>query len=103
WGVPIRGTTVTVKLPRTLDDAQVVSDAWVGVYGARGKDFTKRRVDAQTLAFATGALRPGEGLTIEVTMPGDAVARPGWASEAAAWLVDNFPYAIFPAALALCL
>ena len=36
-------------------------------------------------------------------MPGDAVSRPGWASEAAAWLVDNFPYAIFPATLLACI
>jgi hypothetical protein len=103
WGVPILQTTVTVRLPRALDDSQVVTDAWTGAYGAKGKDFTQRRVDAQSIAFSTGALKPGEGMTVEVTMPGDAVSRPGWASEAAAWLVDNFPYGIFPATLALCL
>ena len=101
--MPIHRTTVTVTLPRALDDAQVVSDAWTGSYGAKNKDFTKKRVDAQTIAFETGALRPGEGIEVEVTMPGDAVSRPGWIREAGAWLVDNFPYAIFPATLALCL
>ena len=92
-----------VKLPRDLDDTQVVSDAWTGAYGAKGKDFTKRRVDARTIAFDTQALQSGEGITVELTMPGDAVARPGWVSEAAAWLVDNFPYAIFPATLFACI
>ena len=77
----------------------MIYDAWTGIYGAKNKDFTKRRVDARTIAFETGALRSGEGITVEVTMPGDAVSRPGWMSEAAAWLVDNFPYAIFPATL----
>ncbi len=103
WGVPIRRSTVMVKLPRDLDDTQVVSDAWTGPYGAKGKDFTKRRVDARTIAFETQALQSGEGITVELTMPGDAVARPGWVSEAAAWVVDNFPYAIFPTTLLGCI
>jgi hypothetical protein len=103
WGVPIRRTTVTVKLPHDLDDNQVTYDAWTGAFGAKNKDFTKRRLDARSLFFETGALRPGEGITVEVTMPDDAVERPGWVREAAAWLVDNFPYAIFPATLALCI
>ena len=103
WGVPIARSTVTVNLPRDLDDSRVVYDAWTGMFGAKNKNFNKRRVDAHTLLFETGALGPGEGITIEVTMPGDAVSRPGWLSEAGAWLVDNFPYAIFPATLALCI
>jgi uncharacterized protein (TIGR04222 family) len=103
WGVPIAKSTVRVKLPLDLDDSRVVYDAWTGVYGAKNKDFVKRRIDGRTLLFETGALRPGEGITVEVTIPGDAVSRPGWASEAAAWLADNFPYAIFPATLALCI
>ena len=103
WGVPIRRSTVVVKLPRELDDSQVLYDAWTGVYGAKSKDFTKRRVDARTVVFDTNELRAGEGITVEVTMPGDAVARPGWMSEAFAWLVDNFPFAIFPATLFACI
>lgn len=102
WGVPIKKSSVTLKLPHDLDDSRVTYDAWTGAYGAKNKDFTKRRVDAQTLLFETGALRPGEGITVELTMPGDAVARPGWLKEASNWLFDNFPYAIFPATLVLC-
>ena len=103
WGVPIRRSTVTIDLPGELDDSQVKYDAWTGAYGAKDKNFTKRRVDSRTIAFETEALRSGEGITVELTMPGDAVSRPGWMSEAAAWLVDNFPYAIFPATLVACL
>src|SRR5262249_7690109 len=50
-----------------------------------------------------GALRPGEGITIEVTMPADMVTRPGWARELSWWLADNFVYGLFPLTLALCL
>ena len=103
WGVPIRRSTVTIGLPEELDDSQVKYDAWTGAYGAKDKNFTKRRVDSRTIAFETEALRSGDGITVELTMPGDAVSRPGWMSEAAAWLVDNFPYAIFPATLFACI
>jgi uncharacterized protein (TIGR04222 family) len=103
WGVPILRSMVTIILPADLDDSQVKYDAWTGVYGAKEKNFTKRRVDARTIAFETEALRGGEGITVEATMPGDAVSRPGWISEAAAWVVDNFPYAILPATLAFCI
>jgi hypothetical protein len=103
WGVPIRRSTVTIGLPEDLDDSQVKYDAWTGAFGAKDKNFTKRRVDARTIAFETEALRSGDGITVEVTMPGDSVSRPGWMSEAAAWLVDNFPYAIFPTTLFACI
>src|SRR5262249_40565384 len=103
WGVPIRRCTVMVRLPRELDDSQVVADAWTGAYGAKNQDFTKRRVDVRTIAFETAPLRPGEGITIDVTMPADAVARPGWARELGWWLTDNFVYGIVLATLAVCL
>src|SRR5262249_31439582 len=94
---------VTVRLPRELDDVQLTADAWTGAFGAKNKEFTKRRDDARTIAFQTRLLRPGEGITIELTMPADAVARAAWTREFAWWLTDNFPYALFPAILACCL
>ena len=63
---PFARSTVTVKLPRDLDDSRGVYDAWTGMFGAKDKNFTKRRVDAQTLLFETGALAAGEGITVEV-------------------------------------
>ena len=95
---------MTVELPRELDDSRVVYDAWTGIYGAKNKDFTKRRVDAQTHRLRDRrTCGPAKGSLSMSRCP--ATQSPGQAgsSEAAAWLVDNFPYAIFPATLALCL
>jgi uncharacterized membrane protein YgcG len=102
WQVPIDASKVTVHLPRELNDRELVYDAWTGYFGARGKDFSKRAVDAKTLEFITGPLRPREGITVEISMPADAVASPGWGKVLTWWLVDNFAYAIFPATLAFC-
>jgi uncharacterized membrane protein YgcG len=103
WEVPILASKVTVQLPREFNDFELTTDAWTGFYNARGKNFTKRTIDAKTLEFTTGTLQPREGITVEIAMPSDAVARPGWWKELRWWLTDNFPYGVFPATLAACL
>ncbi|MDG3004954.1 DUF2207 domain-containing protein [Paludisphaera mucosa] len=102
WQVPMEHTRVTVHLPRDLNDSQLSYDAWMGRYGARGREFRKRRVDARTIEYETGRLAAREGITVEVVMPADAVAQPGLALRLRWWLVDNFPYAVFPITAALC-
>ena len=102
WQVAIDAAKVNVMLPTELDDSQITYDAWTGSFGAKEKNFRKHRVDGRTLEFTAGPLRPREGITVEISMPSDAVARPGWAKELSWWVVNNFPYAIFPATLAFC-
>ncbi|WP_165251341.1 DUF2207 domain-containing protein [Paludisphaera soli] len=102
WQVPIERSKVTVHLPRDLDDAQVSYDAWMGRFGESRRDFRKRRVDARTIEYETGRLAAREGITVEVTMPADAVARPGFWRELRWWAVDNFPYIVFPITAGLC-
>ncbi|APW58845.1 DUF2207 domain-containing protein [Paludisphaera borealis] len=102
WEVPIAHSRVVVHLPRDLTDDQLTYDAWVGHYGAHGRDFRTHRVDARTIEYETGPLRAREGITVELTMPSDAVAQPGWWQELRWWTVDNFPYIVFPATAAAC-
>jgi len=102
WEVPIAHSRVIVHLPRDLTDDQLTYDAWVGRYGGHGREFQTHRVDARTIEYETGPLRAREGITIELTMPSDAVARPGWWQELRWWTADNFPYTVFPATLAAC-
>ena len=97
WQVPIDAAKVTVHLPRDLNDFSSTPTPGPATSTRDGKDFTKRVIDAQTVEFTTGPLRPREGITVEITMPSDAVARPGRWKEFTWWLTDNFPYAVFPA------
>ncbi|MGZ3469998.1 MAG: DUF2207 domain-containing protein [Isosphaeraceae bacterium] len=102
WQVPIDAAKVTVHLPRDLNDFELGYDAWTGYFNARGKNFTMRAIDARTVEFTTGPLQPREGITVEISMPADAIAQPGWRKAISWWLADNFPYAVFPATLAGC-
>src|SRR5262249_23153418 len=102
WDVPIDRARVTVHLPRDVDDAHLDYTAVKGAFGARYRDGRKRRIDAGTVAFETEALRPGEGITVEVSTPGDVVARPGVMRQVSWWLADNFTYGLIPIALVAC-
>jgi uncharacterized membrane protein YgcG len=100
WRVPIEQSVVTVVLPEAIDDAHVQYDAWTGRYGAKQKDFARKRIDPRTLEFTTSRLAPGEGITVEIAMPAASVARPSLASRLGWWLADNFVYGLIPLGLA---
>lgn len=102
WRVPIHRAEVTVVLPRELSDSEVQYDAWTGRYGAKQKDFTERRIDGRTLKFETGRLEAGEGITVEVAMPGTVVEKPSLSTRLGWWLADNFIYGLIPGGLAAC-
>lgn len=102
WPVPIDRSRVTVHLPIALNDEQISYDAWVGGFGAKGRDFRVKRLDERTIEYQTDRLGEREGITVELTMPSGAVARPGFWREAGWWLVDNFPYIVFPITVLAC-
>ena len=102
WRVPIETSRVDVDLPRDSGDDQVVYTAWTGPYGAKNKEATAERIDARSLRFETGRLGPGEGITIDVAMPAESIARASVASRVGWWLVDNFTYGLAPLTLAIC-
>jgi hypothetical protein len=76
WAFPIEGAFARVTLPDGA--APVKWTAYTGPYGARGEDFTGTvGADGSLSVQATRTLRPGEGLTIVVEIPADAVEAPG--------------------------
>lgn len=102
WPVPIDRSRVTVHLPSALNDEQVSYDAWVGRFGAKGREFRANRIDERTIEYQTDRLGEREGITVELTLPSSAVARPGFWREAGWWMVDNFPYIVFPLTALSC-
>ena len=102
WDVPIDSSTTTVSLPGTFPDSTLTFDAWTGVSGATGKDFSFRRLDDRTVAYTTGRLRPREGITVDISMPATAVTFPGWFTRIWWILGDNLAYVIFLVVLAGC-
>ncbi len=102
WRVPILKATVRVRLPKPISVSELICDAWTGSFGARNKDFKYNQIDEQTVEFETQTLRPGEGITVDVAFPVDAVTWPGWGQVLGWWLSDNFFYGFFLATLGIC-
>ena len=101
WRVPIEQAVVTVVLPEALDDAHVQYDAWTGRYGAKQKDFARKRVDPRTAGIHHRPARrraKGSRSRSRCRPPRwrgpRSLRRLGW------WLADNFVYGLIPLGLA---
>jgi uncharacterized membrane protein YgcG len=88
WEFPIEKAGATVELP---PGAEVLStEAYTGLQGEKGADFTAGRDDLGRAVFSTTrALNPQEGLTIVVTWPKGFVREPTRAEKAGAFFKEN--------------
>jgi len=102
WEVPTASASIRIVPPAGTDTATAFHDAWTGTWGARGRDFTSSQSPDGSVIYEVGPLRPREGVTIEVSLPGDAITRPGPAQRAGLWLADNFVYALWPVVFLFC-
>ncbi len=100
WEVPTQAATIRIVTPPGT--GPTFQDAWTGTWGARGKDFTAHQDPDGTVVYEVGPLRPREGVTVEVSLPGNAVARPSKWVLAGLWLADNFVYALWPVVFLFC-
>ncbi|HOP40952.1 MAG TPA: DUF2207 domain-containing protein, partial [Geobacteraceae bacterium] len=88
WEFPIDKVSATVELP---PGAEVLSaEAYTGLSGEKGTDFTAGRDDHGRAVFrTTRALNPREGLTIVVMWPKGFVREPTGTEKIKALFIDN--------------
>lgn len=103
WAVPTREADVMIVPPEGLNADEVWHDAWTGSWKSRGKDFAATPSPDGSITYRVGGLRPREGVTVEVSLPETAVARPAAPAVAGWFLADNFVYLIWPGVLVVCL
>ena len=90
WDFAIDAVTATVTLPGSIAPSDLRLDAYTGVQGAQGKDWSARADGESRAVFATRrTLRPSEGLTIAVGFPKGVVAAPTDRQRVAWFLGDN--------------
>ncbi|WP_405234824.1 DUF2207 domain-containing protein [Lentisalinibacter orientalis] len=90
WAFPIDEAAATVRLPDSVDAADVGVEAYTGPFGATGQDY-EASVDFRGNAVFRGTreLRPEEGLTIVVSWPKGHVAEPTAADDLRFLLSQN--------------
>lgn len=89
WDIPIRQATATVHLPLTVDLAAVAYSGYSGYFGSTSQEHVGVATTQRELLFESGALVPGEGLTVVVTIPRDVLPiDPPSAWQRLLWLVQ---------------
>jgi uncharacterized membrane protein YgcG len=97
WRIPIEHASAVVTLPDTVPAADASSISYVGYYGSSARGGQGVVDDSGRLIFETGYLSPGEGLTIDVSMPRDqaGIAAPTtW--QKIGWFLSANKYAALP-------
>ncbi len=97
WRIPIEQARAIVTLPDTVPAADASSTSYVGYYGSTARGGQGVIDDSGRLTFATGHLSPGEGLTIDISLPRDqaGIAAPTtW--QKVGWFLSANKYAALP-------
>lgn len=69
WRIPIDHVEATVTLPASVDPKDVSTTSYVGYRGSATRGTPATLDDNGRFLFAAGSLLPGEGLTIDVSIP----------------------------------
>ncbi len=69
WDIPIEQASAIVRFPVTVNLESVSSVSYFGYYGSATRGATGVPTEAGDLFFQSGILYPGEGLTIDISVP----------------------------------
>jgi uncharacterized membrane protein YgcG len=69
WDIPIEGASAVVRFPDSVSLTSVSSVSYLGYYGSAKRGSAGEQTEAGDLRFQSSILYPGEGLTIDVSIP----------------------------------
>ncbi|MBE0636265.1 DUF2207 domain-containing protein, partial [Candidatus Bipolaricaulota bacterium] len=69
WDIPIEHASAVVRFPDSVDLVSVSSISYLGYYGNSGRGTAGEATETGELVFQSGLLYPGEGMTIDVSIP----------------------------------
>jgi len=91
WDVPVLLSSVTVHLPKDVNESDLQSDCYTGGYGETKKDCISKVVDGETLQFSTTKImNSGEGFTIVAGWPKGLVGEPSSLTQIWWFVIDNW-------------
>ncbi|HHR85128.1 MAG TPA: DUF2207 domain-containing protein, partial [Candidatus Acetothermia bacterium] len=97
WAIPIDNASATVILPSSVNTSDVATTSYIGYYGNNTRRREATIDDQGRFVFNSGLLLPGEGLTIDMSIPRDqiAIAAPTtW--QRIMWFLNANKYAALP-------
>jgi len=97
WTIPIEQVSASLRLPDGLDPSLVSSISYAGYYGSTARGGKGSIDEAGRLTFSSGPLSPGEGLTIDVSIPRELLPlQPPSFGERVGWFLAANKLAFLP-------
>jgi len=97
WRIPIDAATATFRFPATVEPDTVRATSYVGYTGSVARGFDATMDNSGALRFETGLLSPGQGLTIDVSIPRTQLAiEPPSFGQRVLWFLSANKYAALP-------
>lgn len=97
WRIPIDRVTASIRLPASVDPSIVSSTSYAGFLGSGTRGATASINQSGRLAFEDGPFNPGEGLTIDLAVPRDALPiEPPSFAQRVGWFLDANKAAALP-------
>ena len=97
WDIPIERASAIVRFPSTVNLESVSSVSYLGYYGSAARGSSGAHTETGSLLFQSGILYPGEGLTIDVSIPREMlpIDPPSFLRQVG-WFLDANKYAALP-------
>jgi hypothetical protein len=97
WDIPIEHASAVVRFPDSVDLASVSSISYLGYYGSSGRGAAGEATETGELVFQSGLLYPGEGMTIDVSIPREMLPiSPPTVMQSIGYFLDANKYAALP-------
>ncbi len=97
WDIPIEKASAIVRFPDTVDLSAVSSVSYLGYYGSTARGSVGVPDATGALLLQSGILYPGEGLTIDVSVPRVMLPiEPPSFLQRTRWFLDANKYAALP-------
>ena len=97
WDIPIEHASAVVRFPDSVDLASVSSISYLGYYGSSGRGPAGEPTETGELVFDSRILYPGEGMTIDVSIPREMLPiAPPTLMQRIVYFLDANKYAALP-------
>ncbi len=97
WRIPIYAASASIALPSSVPMDQVSSTSYSGYSATSARGGPGTVTSQNQLRFETGRLNPGEGLTVDLAIPREALPiRPPSFTQRLGWFIAANKYAALP-------
>ncbi|MBU1953472.1 DUF2207 domain-containing protein, partial [Patescibacteria group bacterium] len=94
WEVPIQNATAVIRLPSSINQADIRATCYSGSYGSSNQDCEYTIMGSDIVYISNNPLNSNENLTIVAGFPKGILEKPSLVQQITWFLTDNWPYVV---------